>query len=47
MHAMTIKPPLRSFRSFVWNVRTLGIYWWLRCAIENIWRAITQRFRDP
>jgi len=47
MHAMTIKPPLRSFRSFLWNVRTLGFASWLRCTAQNAWAALTRRKRDP
>ncbi len=30
--------------SFIWNVRTLGPVWWLRCALQNVlvatWRLI-------
>jgi hypothetical protein len=32
-----------SFRSFLWNLRTLGPLWWLRCAIVNSWRSIWVR----
>jgi len=47
MHAMTSKPPLHSIRSFLWNVRTLGLRSWLRMALQNVWLAIRERFRDP
>jgi len=47
MHAMTSKPPLHSLRSFIWNVRKLGFWWWLRCAVVNTWLTLCERFRDP
>jgi hypothetical protein len=28
--------PFHTLRAFLWNVRTLGPWSWLRCCIENV-----------
>ena len=31
--------PFHTLRACIWNIRTLGLYWWLRCAVENAVRS--------
>lgn len=45
MHTMT-EPRWHSLQSFLFNVRRLGFYGWLRCAAENTWIALTRRRDD-
>ena len=33
---------MNPLRSFLYYYRTLGPYWWLRCAIENAWITINE-----
>lgn len=33
---------MNSFRSFLWNLRTLGPYWWLKCALQNAFTSINE-----
>lgn len=35
--------PEHSIVSLWWNVRTLGLGWWLRCALQNAWMTFTGR----
>lgn len=35
--------PYYSLRGFFWNVRTLGMLWWLRCAFQNFARLVGRR----
>ena len=27
--------PFHSLRAFIWNVKTLGFWWWCRCFVVN------------
>jgi hypothetical protein len=29
--------PHHTLRGFFWNVRTLGLGWWIMCSIVNVW----------
>lgn len=49
-HLEIFTPPLvpwHSLRSFLFNVRTLGFCWWLRCALWNAFAALRRRPPDP
>ncbi|MBZ0211500.1 MAG: hypothetical protein K8F92_17890 [Hyphomicrobium sp.] len=28
-----------TLRAFLWNVKTLGVWWWVRCFVENVTRS--------
>lgn len=46
MAGMTMaKPPMRTFGSFLFNVKKLGVCWWCRTAAKNAWASLTGR--DP
>jgi hypothetical protein len=36
-------PPFYTLRSLTWNVRELGLVWWLRCALSNLTYAMGRR----
>jgi hypothetical protein len=37
--------PYHTLRALLWNVRTLGFWWWLRCFVENVGRSVFELTR--
>lgn len=37
--------PFFTPRAVLWNIRTLGLFWWLRCLAQNTRAAIVDQVR--
>lgn len=47
MHTLALDPPMRSLRSALWNIRTLGFCWWLKLTWQNARASFKRRPPDP
>jgi hypothetical protein len=37
--------PFFTPRAMLWNIKTLGFSWWLRCLTQNMRVALVEQFR--
>lgn len=37
--------PFLTPRAMLWNIRTLGFFWWLRCLTQNARTAVSDQLR--
>lgn len=37
--------PFLTPRAMLWNIRTLGFFWWLRCLAQNARAAVADQLR--